>query len=117
MAGAAAAAAALARQQILQGTAHVIVFGNVTVTFPSDKFCKKNVDDHFFTKVESISAGSNLPVGGVKIGGLRVSHQHVHGNTGVAYVWADANNLTIIASGQKANGTPKDSGGYDWTTK
>jgi len=103
--------------QIKQGTAHVIIHNGVTVTFPSDKFCRDHVDDNMITKITSIAAGPQQNIGGVIIGGERVSHAHVEGNRGVAYVWHNGN-LTIKAYGDKVKGRgEKDSGGYDWHTK
>lgn len=104
-------------QQIIQGLTNVLQIGGVTVTFPSAKFCKNYVDSEFLTKVQSIALAGQKVVGGVKIGGMRVCHEHIRGNTGVAYVWNTATALSIIATGEKGNGTPKDSGGYHWTTK
>ncbi len=105
-------------QQILSGQAHTIVFGTVTVTFPSDKFCKNYVDAEFLTKVQSIALAGQKVLGGVVIGGIRVCHEHIRGNTGVAYLWSTPTALTIVATGDKVTGRGvKDSGGYDWTTK
>jgi hypothetical protein len=115
----AAAAAALA---IIYGTAHTIQFGAVTVTFPSDKFCKSYMDQDGLNKVQTVAANQSRFYAGngfiVACGMANCGHVHVTGSEGLAFKWDDDTHLKIVAYGTKGGkGASKASGSYTWVDK
>ena len=103
---------------VMAGMTNILIVGAVTVTFPSNRFCKNYVDQNFIDKVTSIALAGQRVVGGVVLNGQRVSHDHITNIDAVAYVWDNAQALRVVAYGEKGGKGAKvqNSGGYTWET-
>jgi len=112
---------AAAAAAIIGGNAHVIQFGAVTVTFPSDRFCRNHVDQNVLSKVESVASQQSMTYAGngfvTAAGVANCGHAHITNRDAIAFKWVSNTSLTIVAYGEKGGrgASGQGSGGYTWT--
>ena len=104
--------------RLKSGQISALTIDNIPVTFPSNRFCTRQVDDNFLNHVvEVIKSGhTNYGNGAVEAGLYKnCGHKKLTGGNAIAYKWdPSGTTLRIVGYGEKSAGgrKVKNSGNY-----
>jgi hypothetical protein len=106
-------------QRLIAGQISVLTIRGVTVTFPSTRFCKNQVDDNFLSHVDKIVSNGRQNYGNGAVsacGQAHCGHMKLTGGDAIAYYWTGDAAVSIIGHGVKGGrgAAAKGSGGYTW---
>ena len=106
---------------VKSGAAQVLDIDDVTVNFPSTRFCRNYVDDNFLDHVaEIVNRGSqDYGNGAVQVDrSANCGHKKLTGGDAIGFKWNGGGVLNITGYGVKSAHGQKASrsGGYTWET-